>query len=55
MIGGGLAPITRQLIFTGISADSGRFSPTNFIDNGRTEKLKNKIIPSKAKLKKIQQ
>jgi len=42
MIGGGLAPVTRQLIFTGESADSGRFSPTNLIDNGRTA-IKNKI------------
>lgn len=36
MIGGGLAPITRQLTLTGESADSGRLSPTNLIDNGRT-------------------
>lgn len=42
MIGGGLAPVTRQLILTGVSADSGRFSPTNLIDNGRTV-IKNKI------------
>lgn len=42
MIGGGLAPVTRQLMLTGESADSGRFSPTNLIDNGRTA-TKNKI------------
>lgn len=36
MIGGGLAPVTRQLTLTGEFADSGRLSPTNLIDKGRT-------------------
>jgi len=43
MIGGGFAPVTRQLTFTGESADSGRLSPTNLIDNGRTEMRDKKI------------
>lgn len=49
MFGGGLAPVTRQLMLVGFSADSGRFSPTNLIDNGRTVKIKNKTYFLKIK------
>lgn len=37
MYGAGLEPTTSQDRLYGLSADNGRFSPSNFIHNGRTE------------------